>query len=1139
MSSVKIADQAARNKALNPNMSFIVQAPAGSGKTGLLTQRFIALLARVDAPEEIIAITFTLKAAAEMRNRILQALERADNDTAPDDSYEKQTWMLARTALVRDREKGWHLLENPSRLRIQTIDSLCTGLARQMPVLTRFGSVPAITGDANTLYIEAARNTIAELEENNEWADAIEHLLKHMDNRQNKVQDLIVTMLAKRDQWIRHIICSDNPDLERENLEAVLVSVIEDHIAELSRQLPDHCKTKLPEMIVFAARHLPSNSQSKIVELDVTSLPGSGINNLLQWEGIADLLLTKTKNKKGNFWRGSVTKSQGFPAQGDGKDKAEKALFKARKAEMIELIGSLSENEKFYQQLLLLRKLPSQKYTDEEWQTLQALIKVLRLAIINLEMIFRDKGKVDFSALTIAALNALGEEDSPTDLALALDHRIQHLLVDEFQDTAFNQYELVKKLTAGWQYNDGRTLFCVGDPMQSIYGFREANVGLFLEAKEKGIGHVRLNFLNLTVNFRSQRGIVEWINRHFPQVFPVQDKAGKGAVSYAASTAFHPGLEGNAVTIYPALARDALAEANQVVSIIQMIKRYSPDETTAIIVRSRSHLVKIIEQLKKVNLCYQAVEIERLSHRPVIQDLLALTHALNHRADRIAWLSVLRAPYCGLTLKDLYVVAGDDRNGTIIDLLNQHQRIEKLSKDGKIRVARVLPVLNNAIAQLARRSHRNTVEGVWLTLGGPACVKNKTDLKDAEVYFQLIEEVTNENGELDLQKLSDQVDMMFALPDVEADEKLQLITIHKAKGLEFDNVIMPGLGLTPPPDKSRLLHWLEFGRDADNEGLVLAPISPLGVKTNKTVEYLKRLDSEKRHYEDGRLLYVAATRAKKRLHLLGHTKVDEGKDSVKLKVPDGRSLLSSLWPAVKNDFESLLADFGTESKNEKESEITADVCSRTRLAHDWVLPAPPESITITGSIKAREIGEPVEFSWAGETARHVGTVVHRFLQRIGEMGVDNVTAENIKDYKSIARTMLLRLGVPADHLGSAIDRVDTALQLTLKDEKGRWILSDKHQQTCCEYAISSVQNGHVSHMIIDRTFIDEQGTRWIIDYKTGSHTGGGLDEYLDREQERYRPQLETYASVMTRLEDNPVRLALYFPLLGAWREWAV
>jgi ATP-dependent exoDNAse (exonuclease V) beta subunit len=108
--------------------------------------------------------------------------------------------------------------------------------------------------------------------------------------------------------------------------------------------------------------------------------------------------------------------------------------------------------------------------------------------------------------------------------------------MDEFQDTSFNQYELLKRLTAGWQPEDGHTLFVVGDPMQSIYRFREAEVGLFLAAREHGIGQVPLEFLRLAVNFRSQQGIVDWINQRFPDVLPADDNVTGGAVSYAPST---------------------------------------------------------------------------------------------------------------------------------------------------------------------------------------------------------------------------------------------------------------------------------------------------------------------------------------------------------------------------------------------------------------------------------------------------------------------------------------------------------------------------------------------------------------------------------------------------------------------------
>ena len=104
-----------RRRALNPEHSFIVQAPAGSGKTGLLIQRYLTLLARVDEPEEIVAITFTRKAAAEMRERVVAALVRTDNTIdppkTPETGYEKLTRELADAVLRRDIQLGWHVAE--------------------------------------------------------------------------------------------------------------------------------------------------------------------------------------------------------------------------------------------------------------------------------------------------------------------------------------------------------------------------------------------------------------------------------------------------------------------------------------------------------------------------------------------------------------------------------------------------------------------------------------------------------------------------------------------------------------------------------------------------------------------------------------------------------------------------------------------------------------------------------------------------------------------------------------------------------------------------------------------------------------------------------------------------------------------
>ena len=825
---MSVVDQKSRERALDPSASFIVQAPAGSGKTGLLTQRFLVLLAGVDAPEEIVAITFTRKAAGEMRQRILDALASAQHDPAPEKDHERQTWELARQALSRDQEKDWQLLNNPARLRIQTIDSFCATLARQMPVLSQFGSIPATTEDAEPLYLQAAGNAIAEMESRETWSDAVAHLVQHMDNQLNKLQGLIATMLAKRDQWLRHVADPNHPRLERENLEIVLTRLVIDSLNELAACKPVAQDAELFELIRFAANNLQGSDSPIASCTDLREWPGTQVSDRQQWEGIMELLLTKTEGT----WRKSVRKTEGFPAQTATKDKEEKAHFADMKQRMKDLLGTMEGEDDFREKLHAFRTLPSHEYTEDEWETLCALVELLRIAAAHLRLVFGQHRQVDFPALSQAAIQALGEEESPTDLALALDYRIRHLLVDEFQDSSFNQYELLKRLTAGWQPEDGHTLFVVGDPMQSIYLFREAQVGMFLAAREHGIGQVPLEFLRLEVNFRSQQGIVDWINQHFPEVLPIDNDVVTGAVSYASSTAFHPPLEGESVFVYPSLERDDDTEAQQVVSIVEKVQSENPEGTSAILVRNRPHLEAIIESLQEAGIRFQAVEIERLAHRQVIQDLLALTRALSHVGDRIAWLAVLRAPYCGLTLDDLYLLAGDDRDKTVIECLHQEERLSKLSKDGQCRLARVLPILDAAFSEQARSSLRDYIEGAWIEMGGPACVEDETDLEDGEVYFQLLEKIGSTGGAPNIEELNRQVNKMFALPDVEADGSLQVMTIYKAKGLEFDTVIVPGLGRPPRHDDKKLLHWLEFGLESGGSDLLLAPISGEGLDNN-------------------------------------------------------------------------------------------------------------------------------------------------------------------------------------------------------------------------------------------------------------------------------------------------------------------
>src|SRR5882672_9419041 len=547
------ADLKERQTALDVRRSFIVQAPAGSGKTELLVQRYLKLLETVERPEEIVAITFTKKAAAEMRKRVI---EKLSPEVAP-------------------------------RLRIQTIDALCASLTRQMPVLARFGAQPAVTEDAKEIYEEAAARTLADL------TPPVARLLAHLDNNVAGATDLLAGMLERRDQWLRKT--GDAPT--RKELEATLA-------AERER--------------------LIHNAQALYPRASVE---------------LANDVLTKEGE-----WR--------------------------------------------------KRPPAPPKYTAAQWETLEAILALLNPAMAQLLALFGERGEVDFTQIAHGALAALGTPDEPTDLLLSMDVRVRHLLVDEFQDTSNSQWELIERLTAGWEAGDGRTAFVVGDPMQSIYRFREAEVALFLHARRAGLPSVKLEPLTLATNFRSQAKIVEWVNEVFPRVLPEAEDEASGAVPYSRSVPSHPADPEGEPTLETFADRDG--EALRIAELVRSAKG-----RTAILVRNRSHLDAIVPALKDAGIRFRAVEIEQLGEKQVVQDLFALTRALTHLADRVAWLAILRAPWVGLSLDELLAVVPAEA-GTQVCIWESIQSIPKLE--------RFRSVLAPALANRLRGTLRDRVE---------------------------------------------------------------------------------------------------------------------------------------------------------------------------------------------------------------------------------------------------------------------------------------------------------------------------------------------------------------------------------------------------------------------------------------------
>jgi len=1055
-----IADSAARIEALDVSRSFIVQAPAGSGKTELLIQRYLKLLETVDTPDAVLAITFTRKAAGEMRTRVLEALRAAREGAEPDAEYERLTYRISRNILDRDRQLGWHLLQNPARLRIETIDALCASITRRMPWLARFGAMPAISEKADDLYQEAARNTLTHLESGHA---GLEYLLLHLDNDFERARRLIVQMLERRDQWLRHSGAS-----LRHDIETSLERLIADELAHLHAAFPRD-----------AAREV-----AFLCEME--RFPEPRLEELDQWNRVMELLLTQ---------EGKLRKRPVHPL----------------KTRCEDLLARLRTEEALLERLARFRDLPAPQFTEQQWQAVEAAVSVLKLAAAELQLVFRERGRIDFAELAIRASAALGQAGEPEDLALAMGSSTRHLLIDEFQDTSYTQFELIKKLIAGWEPGDGRTLFLVGDPMQSIYRFRQAEVGLFLKARSQGIGDLPLEPLVLTVNFRSQPGIVEWVNTTFQGMLPPKDDLESGSVAYSASV---PGATGSEAEIGIHSHLDSEQEAARAIELIRRA-----NGSTAVLVRSRAHLIEIVGALKRHRIPFQAIEIDQLGERQVIEDLMALTFALLHAADRVSWLAILRAPWCGLTLDDLHALAGADHRAAIWDLLERPDLV--LNEDARARIERIRPVLRQALSERGRRPLREWVEDTWIRLGGPACVEDETALEDAAAYFDLLESLAEGADLADFDWFREQVNALFAQPNSNSGGQLQLMTIHKAKGLEFDTVILPGLHAPPRSEDQRLLLWLEH-RDT----LLLAPIPETGGANDPIYSYLASVERRKSEQETARLLYVAATRARRNLHLLGCIAV---KDDGTIAPPDARSFLKLLWPSVAEQFAN--PDSGAREEPTKLAKTIR------RLPATWRVPAAPGPVKWTRPRVERVQQTEIAFERASDRARYAGAALHVFLERIAREGLERWDEASVRARRGAYRAVLANLGMPPAELGWAAERVEAALLQTLRDSRGRWVLQP-HAEAASELPIAGLIEGALCEAVIDRTFVDEHGVRWIIDFKTSSHEGADVQNFLDQQKDRYREQLERYARLLVKREQRPIRLGLYFPLLGEWLEWA-
>ncbi|MFT4823628.1 MAG: ATP-dependent helicase/nuclease subunit A, partial [Cryomorphaceae bacterium] len=524
---------------------------------------------------------------------------------------------------------------------------------------------------------------------------------------------------------------------------------------------------------------------------------------------------------------------------------------------------------------------------------------------------------------------------------------------------------------------------------------------------------------------------------------------------------------------------------------------------------------------------------DSLSSSPVIVDLMSLCRALANPADRLAWMSVLRAPWCGLSLKDLHTIGttGDFPAYTPIkSVLENRDFHAELSPAGRLRVEHLSCAMHRAELARDRLPLRTWIESLWLALGGPRTTIQLDMLHDAERFFQLLEQADRENHGLNLSWLESKLEKLYVQAE-NPDSKIQVMTLHKAKGLEFDWVIIPSLGKTTRANNKPLLLWDDHSAHSGERGFLLAADDHSADDEPTLYNWLKVQRSNKEVLETTRLLYVGVTRAVQRLYLTTGLKFDPRKEE--FREPSNRSLLGCIWPLYKEQMAA------RESIAEETEQGTSEQASALlRLDEKSILTMKP--VIIEANLDKLESGANIPELSLNTVDRYVGTVVHLALEQISRRDAvpDQVTPMDSARW----RAALANHGLHGEALDLALRRVDESVACVLADPDGRWVLSPDNRAGASELSITIADaEGKVSDLVIDRTFVDTlSGTRWVIDYKNSKpEEGEPLGDFSLKEAAIYTDQLSRYKTALQTLYEEPVKCALYFTALGRFHELSI
>ena len=1144
-------DQQQRQGAIDHNLSVHVEAPAGSGKTTVLMKRFLSLLARVKEPEEVLALTFTRKAAGELRARIQgELLARTDKEAAlsrEQELYKAELQEMARAAFFHHVNKGGaSFLE---RLKISTFHGFCAQMIRLAPHAVGLPPDFTLMEESTTIRmqkeaVELMRREMEALPGGDPARRALVQRLVRLNNNWPRLAAELQSLLARRD------ILSEFITLARESrdpaaYEAVLRShlnrMIGPGLSKLSREFrASELGRQWREFY-----HYLCDCGAGVADSLPEDLPGANLDDLPAWKALAEGILTK----KGQCFKSFTDK---FPK--NIKNTPWRLMLQTVPGSSVQLLNQY-------------RNMPGFLLQHDEVDALQDLIILLDRTLGAYEHLCHTRRSLDFISLEQQTMSLLEAEAMP-EIFANLDYRLTHLLVDEFQDTSRNQIRLLCRLLAPWQGDPNRSLMVVGDPKQSIYGWRQARVEQFTETRnQKRLPcpeSPSFEVITLETNFRSCATLIQWANRVFGDtIMSSQDKCG---VEFHAAEP-KPGAD---IGSPPQLAlfgfsdrkRSREREAAWLAREIALLQRnLAPQETVGVLIFVRTHLPTYLKAFREARLNPRVKDGLPLRDSLPVQHLHNLARALVRPHDDLAWAGLLRGfagPQSLSVLADIAMAPGDFWSEKIREFaLFPHcpaevRKFYQAMKAAGKRVGR--EPLNEILADWLLQVEAWSKTAAWEESQGVANLK---------AYLDLVAGTVAGTPEATVIQVDDLLAEAYQPPDPRAqDSPVEIMTVHKAKGLEYDHVYVPHLDWEPlKTAKNDAPFLLE---EMPGTGSAVIALNRAFLQTDQSILYqtLKIMGQNNALAEARRLFYVAVTRAKKSLHLSGV--ISQNKNS-EWKFPDKSPLgwlrehyaeaelqagVENIWPEP-----NLTVTINPEVSNQEgifeKPRVAKDMCGsphpsireeqwgegqdKSSTAEEYATCSPleqdlPEPYDIKPEPRPYELQFPsrlgndatvteipdeaidyllpVGGEVQGEggydgTSRLRGEISHRLLETLARGGA-------LPEPGAVAQILQIVIGSPTEALSLAQDilaeinacREDPflgpLLSLNLPLARSEWLLEAWHDG-------NTIYRGQIDRLVFD-------GRQWwLLDYKT-SRPGAeeNWPEFIAAALKKYRPQLLAY-----------------------------